>query len=90
MHLECYDASLGVLRRWRQKYFEERGQPFVYMALLTIVPEAQRKGVGSALLREGLKEVIGGIGRRLLRLVRGDWGFIRSSVGWRLRRQLLI
>jgi predicted N-acetyltransferase YhbS len=27
------------------------------MALLTVVPEVQRKGVGSALLREGLKEV---------------------------------
>ena len=57
VHLECYDASLGVLRRWRQKHFEERDQPFVYMALLTVSPEAQRRGVGSALLREGLKEV---------------------------------
>ena len=56
VHLECYDASLGALRRWRLNYFRERNQPFVYMALLTVVPEAQRRGVGSALLREGLKE----------------------------------
>jgi ribosomal protein S18 acetylase RimI-like enzyme len=57
VHLECYDASLGALRRWRQRHFEETGQPFVYMALLVIAPEVQRRGVGSALLREGLKEV---------------------------------
>jgi GNAT superfamily N-acetyltransferase len=57
VHLECYDASLGVLRRWRLNYFRELNQPFVYMAILTVVPEVQRRGVGSALLREGLKEV---------------------------------
>jgi GNAT superfamily N-acetyltransferase len=57
VHLECYDASLGALRRWRFNYFHERNEPFVYMAILTVVPEMQRRGVGSALLREGLKEV---------------------------------
>ena len=57
VHLECYEASLGALRRWRLNYFRERNQPFVYMAILTIVPEVQRRGIGSALLREGLKEV---------------------------------
>jgi ribosomal protein S18 acetylase RimI-like enzyme len=56
VHLECYDASLGVLRRWRLNYFHERNQPLVYMAILTVVPEVQRRGIGSALLREGLKE----------------------------------
>jgi predicted N-acetyltransferase YhbS len=55
--MQCYDASLGALRRWRANYFSEQGKPFPYMALLTVVPEVQRKGVGSALLREGLKEV---------------------------------
>jgi GNAT superfamily N-acetyltransferase len=57
VHMPCYDASLGALRCWRTNYFREQGKPFAYMALLTVVPEAQRKGVGSALLREGLKEV---------------------------------
>jgi GNAT superfamily N-acetyltransferase len=57
VHLECYEASLGSIRRWRLDYFRERNQPFVYMAILTILPEAQRRGIGSALLREGLKEV---------------------------------
>ena len=56
VHLECYDASLGVLRRWRLEHFRERRQPFVCMAILTILPEMQRQGIGSALLREGLKE----------------------------------
>jgi GNAT superfamily N-acetyltransferase len=56
VHLECYDASLGVLRRWRLDYFREHNQPFIYMAILTVVPEVQRRGVGSTLLREGLKE----------------------------------
>ena len=56
VHLECYDASLGALRRWRLNYFHERSQAFVYMAILTVVPEVQRRGIGSALLREGLKE----------------------------------
>lgn len=56
VHLECYDASLGALRRWRHNYFHERNQPFVYMALLTIMPGVQRRGIGSALLREGLQE----------------------------------
>lgn len=57
VNMPCYEASLGALRRWRANYFSEQGKPFVYMALLTVVPEVQRKGVGSALLREGLKEV---------------------------------
>jgi GNAT superfamily N-acetyltransferase len=57
VHMQCYDASLGALRRWRANYFSKQGKPFAYMALLTVVPEVQRKGVGSALLREGLKEV---------------------------------
>jgi GNAT superfamily N-acetyltransferase len=56
-HMECYEASCGELRRWRLNYFREHDQPFVCMAILTIMPEAQRRGVGSALLREGLKEV---------------------------------
>ncbi|KAE8451410.1 hypothetical protein EG329_004039 [Mollisiaceae sp. DMI_Dod_QoI] len=56
VHLECYDAALGALRRWRFDYFKERNQPFVYMAILTVVPEAQRRGVGGALLREGLAD----------------------------------
>lgn len=56
VHLECFEACFGTLRRWRLNYFRERNQPFVYMAILTVVPEAQRRGVGSALLREGLKE----------------------------------
>lgn len=56
VHLECYEASLGALRRWRLNYFHERNQPFIYMAILTVMPEVQRRGVGSALLREGLRE----------------------------------
>jgi GNAT superfamily N-acetyltransferase len=56
VHLESYEASLGVIRRWRLGYFNEHDQPFVYMALLTVMPEFQRRGVGSALLREGLRE----------------------------------
>jgi predicted acetyltransferase len=54
--LECYDATMCVLRRWHLNHFRERNQPFVYMAILTVMPEAQRRGVSSALLREGLKE----------------------------------
>jgi GNAT superfamily N-acetyltransferase len=56
VHVECYDASLGALRRWRLDYFRERNQPFLYMAILTVLPDVQRRGVGSALLREGLTE----------------------------------
>ena len=56
VHKECYDATLGILRRWRLKYFRERNQPFVYMAILTVAPAMQRRGVGGALLRAGLKE----------------------------------
>lgn len=56
VHLECYDASFGALRRFHHNYFHERNQPFVYLAILTVVPGVQRRGVGSALLREGLKE----------------------------------
>jgi predicted N-acetyltransferase YhbS len=57
VQLECYDASLGALRRWRFNCFHECNEPFVYMAILTVGPEVQRRGVGSALLREGFKEV---------------------------------
>jgi GNAT superfamily N-acetyltransferase len=57
VHMQCYDASIGALRRWRTNYFKKQGKPFAIMALLTVAPEAQRRGVGSALLREGLKEV---------------------------------
>ena len=56
IQLDCFEASLGALRRWRLNYFHEHNQPFIYMAILTVIPEAQRRGVGSALLREGLKE----------------------------------
>lgn len=56
-HLECYEATYGPLRRWRLNHFKELNQPFACMAILVIMPEAQHRGVGSALLREGLKEV---------------------------------
>jgi GNAT superfamily N-acetyltransferase len=56
VHLECYEGSFGSIRRWRLNYFREHDQPFAYMAILTVLPEAQRRCVGSALLREGLRE----------------------------------
>ena len=55
-HMECYEASLGALRRWRVSHFRELGEPFLYMGILTVVPGMQRRGVGSALLRKGLAE----------------------------------
>ena len=55
-HLACFNASIGALRRWRFEHFRDTNEPFIYMALLTVSPEAQRRGVGTALLREGLKE----------------------------------
>jgi GNAT superfamily N-acetyltransferase len=57
VHLECYEASLGALRRWRLSHFKEHNQPFIYMGILTVMPDVQRRGIGSVLLREGLKEV---------------------------------
>jgi GNAT superfamily N-acetyltransferase len=55
-HVECLEASLGALRRWRLQHFRDLNQPYLFMGLLTVAPEMQRRGIGSALLREGLKE----------------------------------
>jgi GNAT superfamily N-acetyltransferase len=81
VHLGCYDASLGALRRWRLNYFRERNQPFICMAILTVAPEVQRRGVGSALLREGLNEADRRGLPALSRLAPQVWAYIRSLAG---------
>jgi ribosomal protein S18 acetylase RimI-like enzyme len=47
-------AMFGEVEKRREEYFKARNEPYVYMCSLMIMPAAQRRGVGSALLRAGL------------------------------------
>ena len=52
---ELLESSFGEINRFREKHMA--GQKYALMCILVVVPEAQRKGIGTALLREGLKTV---------------------------------
>jgi ribosomal protein S18 acetylase RimI-like enzyme len=56
---EASDAMFGELKRRREAMFraEGRGVSYSYMSLLIVDPAAQRRGVGSALLRQGLSAI---------------------------------
>jgi len=54
---KLYDDVFGEMRRRREKIFRDKNEDYAYMMVLVVDPKAQRRGVGSALLREGLREV---------------------------------
>lgn len=56
-HIECIEAFVGPLRRWRWEHFRKLGAPYAYMLMLSVAPEVQRQGIGSALILKGLEEV---------------------------------
>ena len=55
-NVECLEASFGQLNEWRYKHFMETGEPYAYLCMLSVSPETQRRGVGTALLRAGIEE----------------------------------
>ncbi|MCJ1441263.1 MAG: hypothetical protein MMC23_001749 [Stictis urceolatum] len=61
INVSLFDAMFGKLRRYRESLFrgksDGKGESYVYMCLLVVAPEAQRRGIGGKLLDEGLKVV---------------------------------
>lgn len=55
-NLACLNAAFGPLRLWRVQHFRERRQPHIYLAMIIVDPQHQRRGIGTALLRHGLAE----------------------------------
>ena len=49
------EAMFQQVEDRREEYFRERNSPYIYCCSLMILPQAQRRGVGSALLRAGLQ-----------------------------------
>ena len=55
-HMELVEKSLGMLNNWRHDHFAKNKQPYVFLGTLAVSTEAQRRGVGTALLRAGIEE----------------------------------